>query len=259
MVLIPGIQGHWQWMRPAVDALARRCRVITDSLPGERGSLARWDPKRGFDQFVDHVDLVLAAARVERAVVCGVSFGGLIALRYAAARSARVDGLVLVSAVPPAWSVPSEIDRYMKRPRMSLPLFLAGAARRARNELSATFPRRIDRVRFSARQAPALLRRPMSPVRATNRIRSMAADSFEADARAVHGPVLIVTGEPHLDRVIAPEETLRYREFIPHAEHVTLERTGHLGSMTRPDAFAELVSRFVHRCTSEIAERVSAP
>ena len=36
IVLIPGIQGRWEWMQPAVAALAVRFRVITFSLLGER-------------------------------------------------------------------------------------------------------------------------------------------------------------------------------------------------------------------------------
>ena len=38
LVLIPGLQGRWEWMRPAVDALARRFRVLTFSLAGDNGS-----------------------------------------------------------------------------------------------------------------------------------------------------------------------------------------------------------------------------
>ena len=37
LVLIPGIQGRWEWMKPSIDALAREYRVITMSLPGEPG------------------------------------------------------------------------------------------------------------------------------------------------------------------------------------------------------------------------------
>jgi hypothetical protein len=35
VVVIPGIQGRWEWMKPAIDALAQRCRVITFSLADE--------------------------------------------------------------------------------------------------------------------------------------------------------------------------------------------------------------------------------
>ena len=44
IVVIPGIQGRWEWMSPTVDALAARCRVITFSLADEPS--AEW-PTRG--------------------------------------------------------------------------------------------------------------------------------------------------------------------------------------------------------------------
>ena len=70
-------------MQPAIDELAKEWRVIPCSLPGEPGARQRRRTAR-FDSFVEYLDGVLDAAAVERAVICGVSFGGLIALRYAA-------------------------------------------------------------------------------------------------------------------------------------------------------------------------------
>src|SRR4029434_8682677 len=97
IVLIPGLQGRWEWMRPAVDALARRHRVITFSLCDERTSPFPCDPEKAFENYIDQVDLALDRAGVDRAVIAGVSFGGLIATEYAARRQRRVQGLVLAN------------------------------------------------------------------------------------------------------------------------------------------------------------------
>jgi hypothetical protein len=70
---------------------------------------------------------------------------------------------------------------------------------------------------------------------------------------------LIVTGEPSLDRVVAVEGTLAYRSLIRGARHATLERTGHLGSITRPDTFGELVRQFVVGRASGSSPRAVAP
>ncbi len=53
LVLIPGIQGRWEWMRPAVAALARHFQVITFSLV-EKGR-----PAELFDRLVRQVDEAL--------------------------------------------------------------------------------------------------------------------------------------------------------------------------------------------------------
>ena len=53
LVLIPGLQGRWEWMRPTVDALAEHHRVLTFSLCDERSSQFPCDPAKGFDNFVE--------------------------------------------------------------------------------------------------------------------------------------------------------------------------------------------------------------
>jgi pimeloyl-ACP methyl ester carboxylesterase len=67
-----------------------------------------------------------------------------------------------------------------------------------------------------------------------------------ADLHQVTSPALIVTGEPGLDRVVPVDVTRRYLDDFAGAEHVVLERTGHNGLVTRPDAFAGVVERFMN-------------
>ena len=99
VVLIPGIQGRWEWMSPGVDALAERHRVLTFSLGDAAGDDA-W-----FDRWVRLIDRRLDDAGLESATIAGVSFGGLIAIRYAARRPSRVRaaraGVDAVAALPP--------------------------------------------------------------------------------------------------------------------------------------------------------------
>jgi len=51
LVLIPGVQGRWEYMREAVDALARSFRVITFALCGERASGLPFDDALGLDNY----------------------------------------------------------------------------------------------------------------------------------------------------------------------------------------------------------------
>ena len=98
LVMVPGIQGRWEWMRPAVDALATRFRVLTFSLAGEPSSQTSLDPVVGFDSFITQIDTVLERTGVTSATVCGVSFGGLIAYRYASLRPGKVRQLTVPGA-----------------------------------------------------------------------------------------------------------------------------------------------------------------
>ena len=47
LVVIPGIQGRWEYAEPAIEALAERFRVISFALAGERSSGFPFDEARG--------------------------------------------------------------------------------------------------------------------------------------------------------------------------------------------------------------------
>ena len=98
IVVVPGIHGRWEWARPALGHLARQCRTISYSLCGDIGSDRPFDPALGFDNFVEQLDRVLDRAGVRHAAICGVSFGGYVALRYAARRPERVSALVWIAS-----------------------------------------------------------------------------------------------------------------------------------------------------------------
>lgn len=240
VVLVPGIQGRWEWMRPAVRALARRCRVMTFTLCGEVSS----PPPAGFDSFTAQIDDVLEAAGVERAAICGVSYGGLIALRYAAARPARTARLILASAPSPHWRANGRVRRYLRAPRLYTPAFVLGSPFRLLPEIAAAFPHLAGRAAFSMAHAARVVAAPFSPTHMAHRVRLLDGLDLVADCARVSAPTLVVTGEPALDRVVPVDSTREYLRLIPGARAVTLERTGHIGLVTRPDRFAELVAGF---------------
>src|SRR4029450_10392502 len=97
LVLIPGIQGRWEYLRPAIDALARSFRVLTFPLCGERDCPLRFDPALALDNDARQVLALLDQRGIARATICGISFGGLPAIRFVAAYPERSLALVLVS------------------------------------------------------------------------------------------------------------------------------------------------------------------
>ena len=245
IVLIPGIQGRWEWMRPAVRALAVNWRVLARSLPGEPG-----EPRtsaESFDQLVGQIDRWLDDANISTAVICGVSFGGLVALRYAATRPARVRALILVSTPGPRWKPASHQAGYLRRPVLTLPLFLAGAVRRMWRELRVTLPSVRARLMFLFTLAAQVLAAPGIPWRMASRGRLAAAESFEGDCARIAVPTLVIAGERELDKVVVVDSTMEYVAAIAGAEFRLFERTGHMGTLSAPDRFASIVSAFLRR------------
>jgi pimeloyl-ACP methyl ester carboxylesterase len=245
IVVIPGLQGRWEWMRPAVDALARQHRVITFSLCDERTSPFPCDPDRAFENYIAQVDLALDRAGVERAVIAGVSYGGLIAAEFAARHSERVMALVLASALHASWEPDPRQRRYLDAPLLMSPMFVATAPGRMRPELKASLPSMAERIRFTAEHGARVLMAPTSPARMARRIVWAKTHHF-ADSRRVKAPALVVTGEPGLDRVVPVDVSRRYLNELEKAEHVVLTGTGHIGLVTRPEAFAGVLERFVN-------------
>lgn len=253
VVLIPGIQGRWEWMRPTVNALATRCRVITFSLADEPTAGAVFDETRGFDAYVEQVTRALDTSGLERAAICGVSYGGLVAAAFAARHPERVASLVLVSAVHPSWRPNARAAFYLRAPRLHAPLFCLASVRLYPEIAAATqgFWRGVGAaLRHGARAAT----HPFDARRMARRV-AMTMGVDWTGLEGVHVPVLVVTGDSLLDRVVPPALTREYVKTWPHARHVTLPNTGHLGLITRATAFADIVCRFVDQRDHDLSER----
>ena len=250
LVLIPGLQGRWEYFRPAVDALSSAFHVMTFPLCDEPSADFAFDSSRGLSCYVEQVDAALDQCRVERAIVCGISFGGLVALRFAAAHADRTCGLVLASTPGPGWHLRRRHELYARLPFLFGPLFLAETPWRLRREVAAAFPGLPTRLRFAGLQAGTFLRAPLSLARMACRARMIATVDAVADCARISAPALVVTGERGLDHVVSVDDSAGYVSLIRGARRVVLERTGHLGSITRPAEFAAIVREFAAACRS---------
>ena len=97
IIVIPGLQGRWEWMRPPLRALTQYGRVISYSL----------DDARTFEDLLSQLDGIFERTGLPSAALCGVSFGGRVAAVYAATRPARVTALIIASSPGPSF-VPNE-------------------------------------------------------------------------------------------------------------------------------------------------------
>ena len=132
LIFVPGLQGRWEYMRPAFDALAETHRVITFPLCDEPAARAPFHREHGFDGYASHVESVLDALKIERAAICGISFGGLIALRFAATLPARASALVLASTPGPRFHLKKRHRLYARWPWLFGPVFAAESPSRLR-------------------------------------------------------------------------------------------------------------------------------
>jgi pimeloyl-ACP methyl ester carboxylesterase len=250
VVIVPGIQGRWEWMQPAVDELSRGCRVLTFSLADEPSCDGEFDPRSGFWCYVDQIAKVMDAAGVPEATICGVSYGGLVAAAFAARHPERTSALVLVSALPPTWTPDGRVTFYLRAPRLLTPLFMVGALRMYR-EIAAATPGFLPGIAAAIRHGSTALTHMFSPARMARRVTFLRGLSLQQELGCLRCPTLVVTGESGLDRVVPVARTTEYLHLLPHAKHVVLTHTGHLGLITRPNEFARVVTSFVETASEQ--------
>jgi pimeloyl-ACP methyl ester carboxylesterase len=211
---------------------------------GPRASGRPFDEARGLGNYTDQIAAVMNDRGLERAAICGISFGGLAALRFAAAAPERTSALVLVSTPGPPWRLKRRHRLYLRLPYIFMPLFIAETPLRLRRELKAALPSWRKRAAFEMAQAKTLWRAPISVRRMAQRGRLLRHLDVEHDCAGVSAPTLVITGDPALDQIVPVAGTHRYAQLIGGAQQVAIARTGHLGCNTRPDEFARLVHEF---------------
>jgi pimeloyl-ACP methyl ester carboxylesterase len=251
VVFLPGIHGRWEWMAPTVNALASKLRVIAFSLCDEPTSGFHFDEQQRIDAYVEQVNEAMRRANVERALIVGVSYSGLAAMEFAGRFPERVLGLVLASALPPRWQPDGRAKFFMRAPRLLSPLFWMTSPARMLPEIVAALPLR-RRLPFLVGYGYRAVRWPVSVMRMARRLRWVEAHEFCEPSR-ITAPVLVITGEDRLDRVVPTSQTREYVACLPQARHVTFKGTGHIGLVTKPAEFADLVCQFANEISSDAA------
>lgn len=246
VIVVPGVQGRWEWMRPPLDALSRTCRAVSYSLCGDFGSGFSMDGSQGFDSYIRQLDAILAMTAIDRAVICGVSYGGLIALRFAALRPDRVSALALVSSPAPGWEPSARQATWIARPWLSAPAFVATGPFRLWPEIRAALPDVRARLGFAVAHGIRVLRAPMMPPLMALRVRQQQHLDFSEDCARINVRTLVMAGDENLDSVVPVHGTQRYCALIPSARYVRMTGTGHIGLITQPERFARIVGEFAH-------------
>lgn len=244
IVLVPGIQGRYEWGLPTAQALASLGHVVTYSLADEPTSGFDWSADDGFENYVRQLEQVIRQKGLEHPVLVGVSYGGLVATEYAARHRGEVEALVVASAPPPEWTLPARAQRYLTAPTLMAPVFWAGAPMRVYPELRTSLPAFGDRWRFIFDHGLRIARSPASSARMARRLRWLTTARCST-ARSLDVPALIVTGEDALERVVPPDATRQYRRWLPGARVVTLADTGHNGTVMRARDFSAAVGDFL--------------
>lgn len=238
LVGIHGFGGDKETWLFTAALVARSRGVVGIDLPGHGRSDDVLEHHASIRHHAEAVIRTLDHAGVERAVVCGNSMGGGVALRLAASWPDRVAGLVLVGSVgrdihtggARAWATgdnpliprPEDIDRFM--------------------ELALERPPPVGRavIRYvvtqRARRADALHRLFRGFVLA-------GGDAgVPSNMAAITCPALVIHGEQ--DRIIDKRTSEDLTLALPRAELVVMRGVGHVPQLEAPRATSRLIEAF---------------
>jgi 3-oxoadipate enol-lactonase len=222
----------------AWDAPGYRHSPDPDPSPGSGG--VGFEPAEGpgIDGWADSAAALIEHLGAERADVLGVSWGGVTATRLALRHPERIRSLILADSSVGAGTRPENAEAMRSRASALTELGTETFARERTPLLvnAAATPELLDEV---ARLMIDSVRMP-SYQWACN---SMAESDHRDDLAAITAPTLVVVGDD--DRVTGPAAAKRLADGIPGAELATIEGAGHLANQERPEAFNDVLVRFL--------------
>ena len=225
---------HRLWDRQ-VPAVEDRCRVVRYEACGHgvsdlpRGPVSIERLGQDLVALLDHLD-------IERAVVCGCSLGGVIALWLAVNRPERLTGVVLANTGAKVGTDESWNAR--------IAAVRAGGTAAVRDRVV----RRFLTPEFRARdpETTAMIARMLDATNAEGYIaacEALRASDLRSDASRVRVPVLIVGSER--DQSTPPELSRNLHASIEGSELVMIAEAAHLSNVEQPDQFNRVLRRFV--------------
>ncbi|MGH3071422.1 MAG: alpha/beta fold hydrolase [Gaiellaceae bacterium] len=237
LLLLHGLAGSSRnWCEVLPEAL-RRYRVIAVDLPGHARSGA---PARGATtrDFAAAVAGVLDAEGIQRALVAGHSFGGLVALRLAQARPELVRGLVLASPAGIASASPAAraivLATTTVRPGRFASRFRHRWAERSWYRRALFRPWFVsDAVALTTRATHGLLAAQREHLDMKAAGRAMVADDPRRELEGLSCPVVLLWGAR--DAQLPLEDAFEYARRL-RAKLRLVADCGHLVIVERPHA-----------------------
>jgi len=227
-------------------------RSFDAQLPLARDNrIARFD-RRGFGEStaapdlgaeIGDIDAVIDALDAESVHLLGVSQGARLAVRYAATRPGRLKSLIVQGVVLDDYT--PEVDDDAPIPLAHYAdLVSAGDIETVRREWLAHPMMSCDPLTQAQKEKlEAMVARYDGQDLLPGAGRTEQVPATLDDLRRLAVPTLIITGE--FEGAARKDHAARLRDTLPDAREVVLEGCGHLSNVSRPDAYNELLLRFL--------------
>ncbi len=249
VVLHGGPGADHGYLLPGFDALAEgRELVYYDQRGGGRSPVAR-DVPVGWREQVADLDALREAWDLDRLVLVGYSWGGLLAQLYATEHPERVERLALVSPAPSWRAARDEFERRFAERNLAPAL---EAERRTLRESGLrerdleAYERRLFELAVVPYFYDPAKARELAPFRVVGRTqqevwRSLGDYDLRPSLQRLRLPAFVLHGEDDPIPIDASRETARLLGAELHA----LDRCGHCPYVERLEDFRRLVDAFL--------------
>jgi proline iminopeptidase len=259
VVLHGGPGAHHDYLLPGFDALAHgRELIYYDQRGGGRSQVSRETPVGWREQLADLEELRRQWG-LEQLTLVGYSWGGLLALLYAADFPARVARLALVSPAPAWREARLEFERRFAERNLSPTLQRERSALREsglRERDRAEYAQRLFELSVAAYFSDPARARDLTPFRVTGRTQQEVWDSLgDYDLRPALSGLIIPTIVLHGDKDPIPVDSARTVADLLKAEFHLLPKCGHVPYVEAFDEFVKLLDAFVPKGESGVASR----
>jgi len=230
-VFLHGVGSDKTAWHPQLAYFRENRRAIAFDYPGY-GESDPAPPETTRDDYASAIIYALDELGVDRAHVCGLSLGGIVAIAIHHMARERCASLILADT----FAVHPEGDAIYERS-------LAGSA-----DLRAMAEARVDLL-IAAPAQPGVRREVVETMARIDpeAYRVGAKAVWLADQRdrvgEIEVPTLILVGDQ--DLVTPPELSNELLDLVPHARMQVISNAGHLGNLERPAEFNRIVEEFI--------------
>ncbi len=220
---------------PVVDRLGNSLRVVRYDMRGH-GLTAPAAPPYSMIDLARDLEELLDHLQIQRAIVCGISVGGMVALQLAARRRDLVDGLVLCDTGYRLGSTASWNQRIAEVNEGGLAAISAGIMERwFTSAYRSEQPEQVAGYRYMLEQS--------TTAGYVGICAALRDANLEAEARALSCPTLVLCGDE--DVATPPDLNRSLASAIPAARFELVTGAGHLPCIEQPAAVAGLIRSFV--------------
>ncbi len=234
LVFVHGFTTTSEFWKKQAEELSKSYRIIRINLPGHGASPSPTSRNYQIEDFVEDVVRVFQGLGVGRAVLIGLSMGGIIAQQVAVKYPRLVKALVLVDTTSHGVGADATDDA-----------FLAAMDQRGAEKAIQD----LSDVSFGSSAAPTLvewarrevIQTPDYVARAA--IRSLSDADTRSSLSRIKAPTLVIAGEE--DRVTPPSESEILAKGISNSSLSIIPGAGHFSMLEKPAAFNRILRRFL--------------